>query len=41
MEIRVVGAALFRADRQTDRDVTKPTVTFRSFVNAPNNTTVL
>jgi hypothetical protein len=38
MKIRVVGAELFHADgqtdRQTDRHMTKVIVTFRSFANA-------
>ena len=34
MKIRVVGAELFHADRQTD--MTKLVVTFRNFANAPN-----
>ena len=43
MKIRPVGAALFLADvetdRQTDRqtDITKLTVAFRNFSNAPKN----
>jgi hypothetical protein len=35
MKIRPVGAELFYADRQTD--ITKLTVAFRNFANAPNN----
>ena len=37
MKIRQVGAELIHADRRTDRDVTKLTVAFRNFTNAPNN----
>jgi len=33
-----VGAELFRADRQTD--LTKPTVAFRNFANAPKSQSV-
>jgi hypothetical protein len=36
-KIRQVGAELFHADGRTDRDVTKLTVAFRNFANAPNN----
>jgi hypothetical protein len=38
-KIRSVGAVLFHADGQTGRqtDITKPTVTFRNFANAPKN----
>jgi hypothetical protein len=36
MKIRPVGAELFRADRRTD--MTKLTVAFRNFANAPQNT---
>jgi hypothetical protein len=45
MKIRPVGAELFHADRQTDgrtegqTDMTKLTVTFRNFANAPKNET--
>jgi hypothetical protein len=35
MRIRLVTAQLFNADGQAD--VTKLTVTFRNFVNAPKN----
>jgi hypothetical protein len=35
MEIRAVGAELFHADGRTD--MTKLTVTFRNFANAPKN----
>ena len=35
MEIRQVGAELFHVDGQTD--VTKLTVAFRNFANAPKN----
>jgi hypothetical protein len=35
MKIRPVGAEMFRADRQTD--MTKLTVTFRNFSDAPKN----
>jgi hypothetical protein len=35
MEIRIVGAELFHADRQTDK--TKLIVAFRNFANAPKN----
>jgi len=44
MKIRPVGAE-FHADRQTDgrtdrqTDMTKLTVTFRNFANAPKNST--
>ena len=40
MNIHVVGAELFHADRGTDgrTDMTKLIVTFRSFANAPKNT---
>ena len=36
-KISPVGAELFLADRQTDRqtDMTKLTITFRNFANAP------
>jgi len=34
MKIRPVGAELFRAERWTD--MTKSTVAFRNFANAPN-----
>jgi hypothetical protein len=39
MKIRAVGAELFHADGRTDgqTDVTKLTVGFRDFVNAPKN----
>ena len=43
MKIRPVGAELFRADRLTDgrmegqTDMTKLTVTFRNFSNAPES----
>jgi hypothetical protein len=38
MKIHPVGAGLFRTDTQTNRqtDMTKLTVAFRNFVNAPN-----
>jgi hypothetical protein len=38
MKIRPLGAELFHADRRTDErtDMTKLTVAFRSFANAPN-----
>ena len=35
MKIRQVGTELFRADRRTD--MTKLTVAFRNFVNAPKS----
>ena len=35
MKIRPVGAHLFHADVRTDTDMTKVTVTFRNFANAP------
>ena len=39
MKTRPVGAALFHADRRTDRrtDMTKLIVDFRNFANAPKN----
>ena len=37
MKIRPVGAELFHADGRTD--MTKPTVAFRSFTDAPKHTT--
>jgi hypothetical protein len=39
MKIRLVETELFHADRRTDRgtDMTKQTVAFRNFANAPNN----
>jgi hypothetical protein len=39
MKIRPVGAELFRADGQTDRqtDMTKRIVAFRNFANAPED----
>jgi hypothetical protein len=39
LNIRPVGAALFRADGWTDgqRDLTKLIVAFRTFANAPKN----
>jgi len=36
MKIRLVGAEVFHADRQTD--MMKPVVAFRSLANAPNKT---
>jgi hypothetical protein len=36
MKIRPVGAALFYADRE-ETDMTKLTVAFRNFANAPKN----
>jgi hypothetical protein len=41
MTIRPVGAELLHADGQTDRqaDMTKLTVAFRNFANAPKNDT--
>jgi hypothetical protein len=38
MKIHPVGAELFHVDRRTDerRDMTKLTVAFRNFANAPN-----
>jgi len=43
MKIRPVGAELFHADRQTDRqtDLTKRIVVLRSFSNAPRIDNVL
>jgi len=37
MKIRPVGTELFHVDGRTDRqtDITKPTVAFRNFANAP------
>jgi hypothetical protein len=39
VNIRTVGAELFDADRWTDRqtDMTKLTIAFRNFDNAPKN----
>jgi hypothetical protein len=37
MEIRQVEALLFHADGQRQRDITKQTVAFRIFANAPKN----
>jgi hypothetical protein len=39
VKILAVGAELFHADRQTDRqtNMTKLIVTFRNFVTAPKN----
>ena len=37
LKIRSVGAEDFRADGQMDRDMTKVTVAFRNFANAPKN----
>jgi hypothetical protein len=41
MNIRPVGAELFHADRHTNgqTDMTKPTVAFRNFANAPKDNT--
>ena len=35
MKISLVGAGFFRADGQTDTDMTKLIVAFRNFANAP------
>ena len=42
MKILPVEAELFNADEQTDRrtGMTKPTVAFRNFANAPKNQSV-
>ena len=37
--MRPVGSELFHADRETD--ITKQTVDFRNFVNAPKNTELM
>ena len=37
IKIRPVGAELFHADGQTERQTTKLIVAFRNFVNAPKN----
>jgi hypothetical protein len=37
LKIRSVGAEDFRADGQMDRYMTKVTVAFRNFANAPKN----
>jgi hypothetical protein len=43
MKIRSVGAKLFHADGQTDRqtDMTKLIVAFRNFANAPKSYRIL
>jgi len=47
MKIRPVGAELFHADRQTDRqtnaqtDMTKIKVALRNFANAPMNSSTI
>jgi len=35
MKTRAVGSELFRADRRTNRDMTKLTVACRNFANTP------
>ena len=42
MKIRLVGAKLFHANRQTDgqTDITELTVAFRNFVKAPKDLSV-
>jgi hypothetical protein len=35
MKVRPVGAEVFHADRKTDTHMTKLTVAFRTFANAP------
>ena len=37
MKFHPVVAELFRADRQTGRQTTKPIVAFRNFAHAPEN----
>jgi hypothetical protein len=41
MNIRSVGAELFRAERQTHRYDTKLTVAFRNFANVPEKETLI
>jgi hypothetical protein len=37
MKMRSVGAELFHADEQTDKDMTKLIFAFRNFANSPKN----